>query len=213
MCRSVFHGADLQSLEVLNGLNGTSGENISEADVHPADSVNALSGGLLCDKLTDLTVDNAMSLIGIIERKGWSRTAISGMKEVRPLEAVNMSMALLERLPYIFSLVSSWPPAKTSFDLDAAFGCFLNFLSDRESAPLWKLLPSGSTMPSFERDDIGRTAVSVLRPCCPGLGAVVAVLLVAAACEQAGDNAPQRMIAVNFFHFFLLLPLKIYLFS
>ena len=198
----IFHGADLQALEVLNGLNGTSGENISEADVHPADSVNALSGGLLCDKLTDLTVDNAMSLIGIIEKEGLVENCHLGNE--RSEDSVgsgeHVNGAKLSALIHI-SLVSELA-ARKDFDLDAAFGCFLNFLSDRESA-LVEVAAVGVNHAELERDDIGRSCGigaygRVVLGCgCSGRGAAGA-----AACEQAGDHGNAKNDCCEFFHFF-----------
>ena len=118
--------------------------------------MNALSGGLLCDKLTDLTVDNAMSLIGIIEKEGLVENCHLGNE--RSEDSVgsgeHVNGAKLSALIHI-SLVSELA-ARKDFDLDAAFGCFLNFLSDRESA-LVEVAAVGVNHAELERDDIGRS--------------------------------------------------------
>lgn len=84
----------------------------------------------------------------VSNRNGWSSTAISGMKEVSTaLEAVNMSMVPICAPSYMSLSLPSCPPANTCMVILPPVALFTSSAMAR--APLWKLLPSGSTIPSL----------------------------------------------------------------
>ena len=77
----VLHGADLQALEIIHGIDGLGGEAVTEAGVQISADVQALFGGLVRVVLTELAFHGLLDvLVALKEERAADRAELGALK-------------------------------------------------------------------------------------------------------------------------------------
>ncbi len=79
----VLHGADLQALEIIHGIDGLGGEAVTEAGVQISADVQALFGGLVRVVLTELAFHGLLDVLVALKEERAADRAELGALEVK----------------------------------------------------------------------------------------------------------------------------------